>query len=398
MKFIDDFDDIDNTPLEIETTKSDKVMDVIDMSEEQQIEWAKKLSLNSASDNTNDEDGFRKSNSDSSKKVPKQSMSRKTGINTGGTGDIDGGTGDLDDDIGHMDVDMDCSDEDLLTAYNETQQQQDNVVKDDVTKDSEVHGLKGGARIGDVRSNASIRQVTYISDDSDHSGLDTNEKTSKITHTDDDSDHSGLDTNNKTSNISKAHLVKSSDSSDTSFDECGGVKKRSKDNSLCSLMDRRPVLSKFSGDLLIESDSNDNTSRNKSRSFFSEKDFVKSAASPFNAKFQPPFRGHKSDSPQTGRKPLADYRKNEVRDYTPPKRDLVDHKSDSPFKQSSERNLSSRFDKSPQTARKPMRDYRRNEVRGYSSPKRNVVEPGFDEEEVARAIQRSLNDQVCILL
>lgn len=385
LNFINDFDDIDGTPLEIETRKSDNVVDVINMSEQQQIEWAKIESLKSTSSNTSYEDCFEQSNMDvdckkterastcnnSSRKVSRQSQSGKMGVSAGNmdgntkdmddgtgdmngdTGDMNGATGDMDGntgntghtngDIGHMDVDMDCSDEDLLTAYNDSHQQ-DNVSKDDETKDSEVHGLKGGVRIGDTKVSAPVRQVTYISDDSDHSGLDTNKKSS--------------------TSSTQSCLVNTSDGSDTSFDEGGGVRKPSKDNSLCSLMDRRPVLSKFSGDLLIESDSNENTSRNNSRNFFSEKQFIKSVASPFNTKFKPAFK---------------------------------DDKRDSASKQPVESSPSSHLKRSSQTASKPIKNYRRTEVQD-NRPKKDEVQPEFNEEEVAKAIQRSLNDQVRILL
>lgn len=102
-----------------------------------------------------------------------------------------------------------------------------------------------------------------------HKDSDENEQS-------DDSEQSGIVPS------SKPVTVISDDSTETSANEDG----HRKDSSLCSLIDQQPVLNEFDGDLLIEVDTNKGSAKMTDSSQRKNK-FVKTVSSPFNAKFRP---------------------------------------------------------------------------------------------------------------
>jgi hypothetical protein len=302
------------------------VKNITNLPEQQQIEWAKKESLKFTGNYSyrNEDDNERNERNEPYGNEERESVERKDKYlcdSSGSTASKQSKSGRVDVDTGDMDVDMDFTDEELLSVVEDTCGQ------DKEENDQVVFGLKGGARGGDTKVRAPIPHVTFVSDDSDQSGLD---------------DKKGLSKNNN-------------DSSDTSLDEEGGTRKRFKDNSLCSLIDQRPVLSKFSGDLLIESDSNETSSKTDSKKSFSERNFFKSVASPFNAKFKPSI-----------------------------KEGMVRSASKYPIRTSP-----SRVNRLSQTTHKPSK-------KNDNAFGQDVLQSDFDDKEVAEAIQKSLEDQVCI--
>lgn len=219
---VEDFNEIDETPLVIESASDDATNGelslpeeasddatngVLSLPEDEQLQWA----LNESMKASKDLDSVKNTRS-----------STLEGM--------------------EVEYDMDFTDDEILSALGGDSYQQQTV------------GLKGGAR-------SDIDQTTQ-SDDSENSGYMSPPKKKAFT----------------IFNVCN-------DSTDTSVDE-DGVPKSKKDNSLCSIIDKQPVLNEFVDDLLIEVDTKNGSAKLLSTSPKRDK-FIKSCTSSFNAKFHP---------------------------------------------------------------------------------------------------------------